>query len=199
MFQQFSRIIRTWISRAMVFFLGIRRGVQISPECYVKGWPDICIFDDGKIILGEGVVLNSSRKRYHVGLYGPVRLIANGSNAIIEIGSNTRIHGSSIQAKGCLKIGANCLIAANCQILDNNGHDVLIESPEKRINTHGTVKSVTIEDDVWVGMNSIILPGSTIRRGAVIAAGSIVRGEIPENALFASPSGSVVKQISKSE
>jgi acetyltransferase-like isoleucine patch superfamily enzyme len=40
-----------------------------------------------------------------------------------------------------------------------------------------------IEDDVWIGANSIVLPGVTIGKGAVIAAGSVVTKNVPPMAV----------------
>ncbi|MCB1164411.1 MAG: acyltransferase [Candidatus Krumholzibacteriia bacterium] len=42
---------------------------------------------------------------------------------------------------------------------------------------------VTIEDDVWLGARCIILPGVTVGRGAVIAAGSVVTKDVPPGAI----------------
>jgi len=187
-----SRFLRTYWSRIRVAFLRHRSGVEICKSCLLKGWPYIWVADGGQIRLGENVVLNSTNRRYHVGLYGSIKLVAIGPEAIISIGSNTRIHGSTIQARSALKIGKNCLIAGNCQILDNSGHEALMSHPERRIHTRGDVRPVTIEDDVWIGMNSIILPGSIIGRGAVISAGSVVRGRVEANSVYAPPSASKV-------
>jgi maltose O-acetyltransferase len=41
-----------------------------------------------------------------------------------------------------------------------------------------TMKPVVIEDDVWIGASTIILPGVTIKRGAVVAAGSVVTHDV---------------------
>ena len=38
---------------------------------------------------------------------------------------------------------------------------------------------ITLEDDVWIGANSVVLDGATVGRGAIVAAGSVVRGVIP--------------------
>jgi acetyltransferase-like isoleucine patch superfamily enzyme len=62
------------------------------------------------------------------------------------------------------------------QILSQNH---VIPEFNGRIFGSGHVKSkVRIEDDVWIGANSIILPGVTIGEGAVIAAGSIVTKDV---------------------
>ena len=36
-----------------------------------------------------------------------------------------------------------------------------------------------IEDDVWIGANCVLLDGAVLRRGCVVAAGSLVRSELP--------------------
>jgi acetyltransferase-like isoleucine patch superfamily enzyme len=38
---------------------------------------------------------------------------------------------------------------------------------------------VVIEDDVWIGAQSVLLDGTHIEGGAIIAAGSVVRGRVP--------------------
>lgn len=43
--------------------------------------------------------------------------------------------------------------------------------------------SIAIEDDVWIGGNTVINPGITIHKGAVIGSGSVVNKDIPANAL----------------
>ena len=46
---------------------------------------------------------------------------------------------------------------------------------------------------MWVGANSVILPGVTIHKGAVIAAGSIVTKDVPEYAIVAGNPAKVLK------
>jgi acetyltransferase-like isoleucine patch superfamily enzyme len=49
-----------------------------------------------------------------------------------------------------------------------------------------------VEDDVWIGANSVILDGAIIRRGAVVGAGSLVRGEVASYSIVA---GNPLRQI----
>lgn len=58
---------------------------------------------------------------------------------------------------------------------------------------------VTIEDDVWIGGGSIILPGVTIGRGSVIGAGSIVTRDIPANCVAVGNPCRVLRQLNDSE
>jgi acetyltransferase-like isoleucine patch superfamily enzyme len=57
-----------------------------------------------------------------------------------------------------------------------------VADPTRRIRDQGFQPSrggIVIEEDAWLGANVVVLDGAIIRRGAVIAAGSVVRGEIP--------------------
>ena len=47
------------------------------------------------------------------------------------------------------------------------------------------LKTIYIEDNVWIGHNAIIMHGVTIKTGAVVAAGSVVTKDVPENAIVA--------------
>lgn len=136
-----------------------------------------------RLLIGSGTTINSRNFGYHAGLFSPVKLMADGQDAFIEIGSDCRIHGSTLHAKGHMKIGNRCLIAANCQIMDSNGHDLCLENPDDRLLTTGTVKPVTIGNSVWVGERVIVLPGVTIGDGSVIAARSVVTRDVPPGSL----------------
>ena len=43
---------------------------------------------------------------------------------------------------------------------------------------------IKIGDNVFIGMNSLILPGTTIGNNVIIGAGSVVRGKIPDNSIY---------------
>jgi len=120
--------------------------------------------------------------------------MADRDGAIIKIGDNTRIHGSCIHARRNIQIGKNCLIAANSQIFDCSGHDLAFDNVEERINTTGPAKEIVINDNVWIGINTIILPGITIGRGSIIAAGSVVVKDIPPMCLAGGNPARVIKR-----
>ena len=83
----------------------------------------------------------------------------------------------SITCKNKITIGDRCQIANNVVIVDHDhaGSDnwgSYVETP------------VTIGNDVWIGAGAVILRGTTIGDKAVIGAGSIVKGKVPEGAVF---------------
>lgn len=155
------------------------KNVTVKGSIVVRGKPIIDIKDGSSLILNNNITLNSSNYGYHINMHSPVKLFADRKGAKIVIGENTRIHGTCIHAYEKIYVGARCLIAANCQIFDGSGHELSFPDIENRINTVGGSSPVIIEDDVWIGANSIILPGVTIGKGSVIAAGSIVTKNIP--------------------
>jgi len=122
-------------------------------------------------------------RNYHINMHSPIKLMADMSGATIEIGSQSRIHGSCLHAWASIRIGKGCLIASNCQIFDSSGHALCLDLPNDRINSTDSAKPITIEDSVWIGAHSIVLPGVTIGYGSVIGAASVVTHDIPPGVL----------------
>ena len=112
--------------------------------------------------------------------------------AQINIGKNTRIHGTCIHAFKRIDIGQDCLIAANCQIFDSNGHNSL---PNERRTNNGEAKEIKIGDNVWIGANSIILPGVSIGSNSIIAAGSVVNKSVPSEHIAGGNPAKLIKRI----
>lgn len=141
--------------------------------------PIVDIHRDAKLLIGDNVTINSNNYRYHVNMYSACKLMADKPDAMIDIGDNTRIHGSCIHAHKKITIGKNCLIAANCQIIDGNAHELSFPDVSNRINTRSEGKEVIIEDNVWLGTGVVVLPGVKIGAGSVISANSVVHKDIP--------------------
>ena len=76
-----------------------------------------------------------------------------------------------------VKIGDFCMIGAYCYIATNNHRYERRDIPMKE-QGH-TYAPISIEEDVWIGTHVVILPGVTIGKGAIIAAGSLVNKDVP--------------------
>lgn len=103
---------------------------------------------------------------------------AGGSGDLI-IGKNVTINSGTVLYTGNgISIGNDVAIAANCTFAPVNheyqSRDELIRKQGFRPSKGGII----VEDDVWIGANCVLLDGACLRRGCVIAAGTIVRGEI---------------------
>ncbi|MBQ2658776.1 MAG: sugar O-acetyltransferase [Erysipelotrichaceae bacterium] len=73
-------------------------------------------------------------------------------------------------------IGDNCQIAPNVGIY-TAGHPI---HPDTRNSSYEYGKPVTIGDNVWIGANTVILPGVHVGNNVVIGAGSVVTRDIPD-------------------
>ena len=92
-----------------------------------------------------------------------------------------------------LRIGHYCSIAEGVLFLTGGNHtmDTLSSYPFNHYYDTGishiapTKGAIVVEDDVWIGLNAIILSGVTIGQGAVIGAGSVVAKDVPPYAVYA--------------
>jgi tetrahydrodipicolinate N-acetyltransferase len=108
----------------------------------------------------------------------------------LEIGNRSYINDCSvITCFDRIHIGSNCAVSWNTNILDTNIHELVVQgTPRPRS------QSIYIGDRVWVGTGAIVLPGVTVGDGAVIAAGSVVKSDVPPNAVVAGNPARVVRE-----
>lgn len=89
----------------------------------------------------------------------------------LKIGEKTEINpGTAIY--GEVLIGEHVMIAPNCMISGGNHRFDDVTLPMMLQGSSN--KGICIEGDVWIGANSVILDGVTLRRGTIVAAGSVV-------------------------
>lgn len=93
-----------------------------------------------------------------------------------------------------IHIGSHVLIAGRTDIQDADGHPSESDRRERGEQmAEEDSKPVTIHDYAWIGRDVHVLKGVTIGRGAVIAAGSVVASDVPDNALAMGVPARVVK------
>ena len=131
----------------------------------------------GELILGDNVTVDG-RCSFHFGSRG-------AAPPTLTIGSNTSIgHGSIFTVSKAISIGERCLIAGGVIILDSSGHPSDPAAREAGASVpEDEVRPVVIEDNVWLGYQSVIMPGVTIGRNSVVAFGSVVTSDVPPNTL----------------
>lgn len=105
-------------------------------------------------------------------------------NAKLEIGDCSINFDSKIYCFDNITIGNNVIISENVIIRDSDNHS---------INKSEVSSPILIKDNVWIGMNSMILKGVTIGEGSVIAAGSVVIKDVPNNCLVAGVPAKIIK------
>jgi acetyltransferase-like isoleucine patch superfamily enzyme len=133
----------------------------------------------------------------------------------LTLGPEARISPNSefsnperISAGRRLRLGTRCTLwaghATGRIVIGDDvmfGPEVMVTAASYRFNDGQPVTAqamdeadVVIGDDVWIGARAIILPGARIGAGAIIAAGAVVRGEIPAMAIAAGVPARVVGQ-----
>jgi maltose O-acetyltransferase len=109
--------------------------------------------------------------------------------AVLRIGTGCFInYGVDIVAGRAITLGDSVLIGPLVSIVDDDMHQIE-PSRERR------VAPITIGDDVWLGRGVIVLPGASIGDHSVIAAGSVVRGEIPARVVAAGSPAKVLREL----
>lgn len=163
-------------------------GTNVHTGCYLH-W----ILGKGDIVLGDNVVLDGK-----IAIGFAARF---SDRPVLEIGDNSGIgHNCRLVVGKRITIGKRTVISGDCIIMDSNGHQVdpaarvLGKPPEQE-----EVRPVTIGNDVWIGMNSIIFPGVRIGDGSVVSAGSIVRTHVPPYSVVAGNPARVMFRLKKPE
>lgn len=114
----------------------------------------------------------------------------------IEVGKNFMAnYNCTILDVAKVKIGDNCLLAPNVAIY-TAGHPL---HPVSRNSLYEYGIEVTIGDNVWIGGNTVILPGVHIGSNVVIGAGSVVTGDIPDWSLAVGNPCRVIRKITEKD
>lgn len=147
------------------------------------------INNKGKIILGNQIFLNSCPN-------GSLHFTALSTylpSSQIIIGNNCKLNGTILHCNENITIGNDCMFGPGTIIVDNDSHRVT-RNYDERIKTPKS-KPIIIKNNVWVGMNCLILKGVTIGENSIIAAGSLVVKDVPDNCLYAGNPAKFIKHL----
>lgn len=150
--------------------------IEIAPSASVSPLADLEASVRGtRIVVGENSMIDSFVKIKPVGGTGDV-----------VIGEDVHINSGCVLYSGNgIAIGAGVLVAANCVFAPVNhqfeSRNIPIREQAFTLGKGGIV----IEEDVWIGAGCVLLDGARLRRGCVIGAMSLVRGEIPMYGVYA--------------
>jgi acetyltransferase-like isoleucine patch superfamily enzyme len=155
-------------------FRGIGVGTRLAfPQGTLFGTPWIELGD--YCVIGQHVTLT-------VGLLpGPADL---GPDPVLRLGHGVVLgRGSHVVATAPITIGANVFCGPYCYVTSTN-HSY--DNPDEPVGTQWPrAAPVTIGPGSWLGTGAHILPGARLGRNVVVAAGAVVRGEVPDRAVVA--------------
>lgn len=168
-------------------FLSIKKvngGIDsiIGNSCYIN--------NKGKITIGEKVLINS----FPNGSMHQTAISTYFENAEVIIGSNCKLNGLVIHCNEKVIIGDDCMFGPGTVLCDNDSHRISID-PIVR-NQRPESAPIILANNVWIGMNCIILKGVTIGENSIVAAGAVVTKNVPENCIFGGNPARFIKNVS---
>jgi virginiamycin A acetyltransferase len=176
----------------------------------------------GKVFVNENAFITKSNLIGNINIGKSVRIsesilsgdvkIGNHSKIIdgvqlhgnIEIGRNTTLNGPNTDFRSVINniiIGNFCSIARNVTFQEYNHDFSKLTSYFVKCNMEGksmkedvvSKGAIIVGHDVWIGTQCVVLSGAKIGTGSVIAANSVVSGEIPPYAIVAGSPAKVIK------
>ena len=150
--------------------------LQFDPSARISSLADIEDSVRGsRIVVGAHSVIDSF-----------VKVKPAGGSGDLVIGSHVYINSGCVLYTGQgITIGNDVAIAANCTFAPVNH---AYQDRGRLIREQGFLPGkggIIVEDDVWIGANCVLLDGAILRRGCVVGAGSIVRGELDAYTVYA--------------
>ncbi|HEV3394253.1 MAG TPA: acyltransferase [Chthoniobacterales bacterium] len=142
----------------------------------------------------------------HVSVYAGCSFAIQKDGRCI-VGDFTLLNGAIVMAEELVEIGSHCLISWGVGIADSDFHP--LEPAQRLIDSQALAPffkdrparpklktaPVKIGDNVWIGMNAVILKGVTIGENSVVAAGAVVTKSFPANTIAAGNPAVVVKKF----
>ncbi len=178
-------------ARLYVALAGVRWG---GAGWKLYGLPLIQKHRQSTLSIGDHLELRSTARSNPLGPHRPVILSTRRPGAILTIGDHFGMTGGSIVCEEQITIGSRVTVGANTIIVDTDFHPL---DPHQRQRTplDGATAPITIEDDVFIGMQCLILKGVTIGVGSVIGAGSVVTRDVPPGVIAAGNPAQVIRKL----
>ncbi|MDR6627994.1 hypothetical protein [Caulobacter segnis] len=208
-----AKVMARVIMRGRGNRLGIGAGAVIAPFApagFAATVPDLTppvvhtvIIDgeDNTVVIGAGtrlgvnMTVRGKGNRVEVGeachLHGFINVLCSGGRLAIGDGT-TMVQGSiQLHEPGEIVIGRDCMISSQVYVSLSDIHPIFDLATGQRINP---AASVYLGDHVWAGLRCMIMKGAKVGSGGIIAAGAIVSGDTPANAVVAGAPARVLRE-----
>ena len=184
-----SKILFMRISSVYCYLLAGVWKIQLGAGCKFFGVTHFKRHPSSEIIIGRNSIFRSSFRSNFMGLNRACGISTVSKIAKIKIGSSCGFSGTSIRAYENITIGEHVGVGPNTVITDHDGHPISRQSTEMKS------APVIIDNDVWIGMNCVILKGVHIGKGSTIGANSVVTKSIPEMVIAAGNPARVIREL----
>lgn len=164
--------------------------VLIHPGAYVETSQSFALCHSE---LSDAVVIHPGAS-----IHAPTMLDL-GARGQLVLGEYAMLNGARILCEGRIEIGAYSLIAWNVVLMDS--YRVPIEPDQRRKaivagrSKAGEVREIRIGKNVWIGFDSVVLPGVRIGEGSVVGARSVVNIDVPPYCVAAGNPARIIRRL----
>jgi acetyltransferase-like isoleucine patch superfamily enzyme len=186
--------VRRWLALPAARLLFAFYAIPWGYNWRIYGIPIIQKHRQSQMEFGNGLHLRSIVGSNPLGANHPVILSTWRKGANLQIGDYFAMTGGTICCTESITIGNHVGLGANSTVIDTDFHPLTPEA--RRIDSSaGKTAPVIIEDEVFIGMNCLILKGVTIGKSSVIGAGSVVTSDVPPGVIAAGNPARVIRQL----
>lgn len=190
----FPRLLRKQFYKKWNVILLRFLGAKIGNGCLMYNYINIKISPKSFVKIGNNVVIKSG-DGYNALARNIQASLCIEQGAKLIIGNHVGLSSPCILASKGIYIGNNCIIGADCLLLDTDSHNINYLLRRDWINDAPTSSKseIYIEDDVMIGARCIILKGVRIGARTVIGAGSVVTKSLPADCIAAGNPCKIIK------
>jgi acetyltransferase-like isoleucine patch superfamily enzyme len=177
---------------------GIPLNVEIGPDVYVDTSYGFDAFHSRR---RPGLVLGEASGAYDRSTF------VVGPEGLVTVGPYTVLNGTYLICTDSISIGAHCLLAWGTVLADTwagpgvptmvrrAAMEAAARDAERHMPAAAAPKPVILEDNVWVGFDSVVLPGVTLGRGCVVGCKTVVGEDVAPYAVVAGDPPRVIRQL----
>lgn len=170
----------SWIDACFNRWVIYSNNIEVGRNLVIHG--RLYVNNQGKIVIGNDVTINSGERYNPVGGQTRTRLIVYRGGRL-QIGDGAGISNTTIVAQTLVDIGEGALIGGSCNIWDTDFHSVdpNIRGTEQ---DQGRSRPIFFGNKSFIGAHSIILKGSVVGNCSIVRAGSVVSTRVPDGETF---------------
>lgn len=186
--------IRQIIVTPLVWLQFRYAGIRWGRSWQIYGLIILQVHRKSTVTIGDHLQLRNFKQSNPLTPTTPVTISARDEGTVIQIGDYYSMTGGGIIAAHHIRIGNNVAVGANTIICDTDFHPL---RPSDRMldPNEGATAPIVIEDNVFIGMQSLILKGVTVGTGSVIGAGSVVTRDVPPGVIAAGNPARVIREL----
>jgi acetyltransferase-like isoleucine patch superfamily enzyme len=156
------------------------RDFDLEEGCFVNGLSRRGVVFGDRCTVGRGAVV------------APSGLLGGEPGEGLKLGDHSNLGAwTYVGCSGFIAIGSNVLMGPRVSLLAEDHNTGSTDAPIKEQGV--TRLPITIEDDVWLGAGATVVGGVTIGRGSIVAAGSVVTGDVEPFSVVAGVTATLVR------